>query len=250
MRIFIYGLIFTCSFTSLVFGEVANLLPNGTVENEFLNLMTEGSGFTASIKAKDTFVATYWQLSGAASMRKDVAYQGNACIQLQGGEKSASATTFSDYWRVKDPDMPFGLPLMPNRDVHVSFYYKTSAGLQNDILSAEITLGTIANLPSDNKKLALEASSEWKRVKTTLRPKEIRWGAKIVFTLAPNSGTDDLVLIDDVSLIQDLGDPLNLLHNPSFEEKCKNEMWPDGWIDPMEDQWVSWVGDKYRAPYS
>ena len=127
------------------FGITSNLLPNGDVENEFLNLLTEEGGYATHIQAKDTSVPTYWKLTPGAEMSKDVKHQGGACIRLQGGKKTVSATVFSGYWRVKDASMPFGLPLVPGREVRVSFYYKTSP----------IAGGTVPKAESSSERLPI-----------------------------------------------------------------------------------------------
>ncbi|MFH1740554.1 MAG: hypothetical protein ABIH23_16220, partial [bacterium] len=229
-------------------GDPPNLLPNGDAENEFLNLLKETAGYTTSIKAKDTLIPTYWRLTDGATICKDTKYEGDSAIRLQGGDAQASATIFSDYWRVKDASMPFGLPLVPNREVRLSFYYKTSPALKSETLSAKVTLGTIANLLSDSEEISLQPSSDWKQVETALTPTELRWGSEVSFTLSEQAEKTDFIWIDNVRLTQDLGDPLNLVHNSSFEQRCPNSEWPLDWSRPIEDQWVSWVGDKYRAP--
>jgi hypothetical protein len=45
-----------------------------------------------------------------------------------------------------------------------------------------------------------------------------------------------------------LGDRRNLVHNASFELAEQVERDPWAWLPPIEDQWVSWVGNQFRPP--
>ncbi|GMQ80262.1 MAG: hypothetical protein BMS9Abin04_224 [Planctomycetia bacterium] len=230
------------------FGAEPNLLPNGDAENEFVNHLTADGGRSTSIKAIDSGIPTYWRLTEAARLCKEVKHGGLRAIELQGGDRAASATVFSDYWRVKDVSMPFGLPLVPAREVRVSFYYRTSPALPSGALKATVQLGTIASLPADTDELSLPPAGQWQRVETTIQPAQLRWGGAVTFTLAAGAGDTMRVWIDDVRLAQDLGDPRNLVHNASFEQGSAAAAWPAAWSPPIEDQWVSWVGDRYRPP--
>lgn len=233
------------SLTHESFGTPSNLLPNGDAENEFVNQMTEADGYATRIQARDTGTPTYWRLTAGASLCKEVKYAGSGSIRLQSGDTEVSATVFSNFWRVKDPSMPFGLPLAPDKEIRVSFYYKTSQSLKDSALTAKIRFGTIADLPSTNDEIALSPSPEWKIVERTLICTELRWGAEITFALAAGVGS---VWIDNVRLTQDLGNPQNLVRNSSFERLGPAGEWPTAWLAPIEDQWVSWVGAQYRPP--
>lgn len=225
-----------------------NLLPNGSAENAFVNHIRVGEGRATAIEAWDSGVPTFWRLGNGASLDSTAAHGGKQSIALHSGDQEASATVFSDYWRVKDPSMPFGLPLAPGRPVEIAFYVKTSPALAAGAFSAEIRLGTIENLPSDTHSVSVGPEPEWKYVSITMTPEALRWGASILFRVAGNLGEGQEAWIDDVSITQDLGDRLNLVHNPSFEQTSPGAPWPVAWDPPMDDQWVSWVGNEFRAP--
>ena len=93
--------------------RLPNLLPNGDVENVFVNHIKVGEGRSTTIEAWDSGVPTFWRLGAGAALADESASTGKHCIVLQGGEQAAESTVFSDYWRVKDPAYPFGLPLRP-----------------------------------------------------------------------------------------------------------------------------------------
>ncbi len=232
-----------------IYADLPNLLPNGDAENEFVNLMIRGQGNSSRIQAKDTGAPNYWRLTEGATLCKDARFSGNHCITLQGRGTSVSATTFADFWRVKDPSMPFGLLLLPNREILVSFYYKTTAALPDGVLSANVTLGMISGLPTQSRKIDLPASTEWKQVETTFMLSEIHWGAEITFALTDQAQGNHQAWLDAVRLTQNIGDPLNLADNGTFERLSPESSWPDAWTEPLEDQWVSWVGAEYRAPF-
>ncbi len=230
-------------------GQISNnLLPNGDAENEFLNMLAEDGGFATKITGKDTLVPTYWQPSNNVRLDKETRYEGNSTIRLMGGKDAVSATVFSDYWKIKDSSMPFGLPLLPDRDVTLSFAYKTSALPKNDLFKVHIKLGTIANLPSEEQEIQLPPSSDWKQINTTLKPKELLWGAQVSFALGADAGDEATVWIDSVHLTQDIDCPANLAHNPGFERSTETDGLPMDWQQPLEDQWVSWIGNQYRPP--
>ena len=249
MRIFVIGLICTLVLAiSPSFGKSPNLLPNGGAENEYLNRITRQEGYSTRITARDTGVPNHWRLTPGASMSKNEKFSGYSSIHLQGGGKEVSATAYSDYWRVKDASMPFGLPLVPKKEVRLSFQYKTSSPFQAAVLSSTIRLGTIADLPSESKTLSLPGSPEWKRIETSITPEELRWGAEVTFAIDASAESSASVWIDDVHISQGLGDCLNLSHNGHFETLDPFSDWPAAWEPPIEDQWVSWVGKRYRPP--
>lgn len=239
-------------FTSVLAGaavhaELPNLLPNGAVENVCVNLLIRDEDFASHIEANETNTPSFWRLTGTASRTEEAVYEGTGAIQLEGGEGSATATAFTDYWRVKDPTMPFGLPLLPSREVQLRFWYRTTPDLVSGKLSAVLKLGVIAGLESDTETMALEPANEWQEVVTVLTPTELRWGAEVTFTLDEVS-IDSSAWIDSVHLHQDWGDPVNHVKNPSFEGASAGSPWPAGWDTPIEDEWISWVGARYRAP--
>ena len=221
-----------------------NLLPNGGAENEFVNHIRVGEKRSTTIEARDSGVPTFWQLGTGASLSSETAHGGLHSIAFQAGGGEVSATVFSDYWRVKDPSMPFGLPLVAGRPVEIYFYAK-SPSFAAEAFSSEVTLGTIAGLPSDTHTLAIAPSAEWQHVTLTITPEALRWGASIVFRVMAGEGE---AWVDDVSITQDLGDVLNLVYNPSFEQLVTGAPWPVSWDPPMDDQWVSWVGNQFRPP--
>jgi hypothetical protein len=230
------------------FGELPNLFPNGGVENEFVNQIIREDDYATSVRAEGSGVPTFWRLGSGAALCRDGAHSGAHSIELQGGEKEVSATVYSDYWRVKEAAMPFGTPLLPKRDVRVVFYYRTSPELRADALEAELTLGVIKDLDSDDERISLDAATEWTRVELRVKPAVLRWGAELTFRLSGDAEAKERVWIDDIHLSQDIGDPLNLAHNPGFERGVPGGGWPASWDAPTEDQWVSWVGKRYRRP--
>ena len=227
---------------------VNNLVPNGDIENEFVNLVRYDKGYATHIEPRDTGVPAHWQLTGEGGLCRAEKHTGNSSLRLEAGAKAASAAVLTDYWRVKDPSMPFGLPLLPEIPVHISFHYKTSPGLKEGALIAVVTLGAIDGLGSDTQTVPLGPSEDWTEQTLTVTPDELRWGARIAFTLEATGDEQwpHQTWIDDVSLIQDIGDRVNLAYNPSFEEAGPQPECAAFWDVPIEDQWVSWVGARYR----
>jgi hypothetical protein len=228
--------------------QTPNLLPNGDVEDEFVNHIRVGEKRTTTMEAWNSGESTFWKRGHGASLDRETVHGGKHSIALQADEQTAEATVFSDYWRVKDSTMPFGLPLAPGRPVEISFHVKTSPTLAADAFSAEIRLGTIDGLPSETQTVSMGPEAEWKRIAMTMTPEALRWGVSITFRAAGNLGDGQVAWIDDVSVTQDLGERLNLVHNPGFEQMAPGSPWPVGWEAPMDDQWVSWVGGTFRAP--
>lgn len=225
-----------------------NLFPNGDAESEWVNLVFGDKGFARHIQARDTGMPSFWRLAEGAALSRDERHVGQSAVRLPAAVKPVSATVFSDYWRVKDGAMPFGAPLLPGVPVDVSFFYKTSGALKDGALGATVTLGVIAGLASDTRDIPLPPSPDWREVSVAMTPAELRWGAQIAFTL--NEGQEDgqAAWIDDARATQDVGDKLNLVRNPGFEAAPEQAGLPPSWERPIEDQWVSWVGARYREP--
>lgn len=228
--------------------QAPNLLPNGDVEDEFVNHIRVGEKRTTTMEAWHSGEPTFWKRGPGASLDRETVHSGRHSIKLHADETTAEATAYSDYWRVKDSTMPFGLPLVPGRPVEIAFHVKTSPTLAVGSVSAEIRLGTIDSLPSDSQTVTLGPETEWKRVALTMTPEALRWGVSITFRAAGNFGDGQTAWIDDISVTQDLGELLNLVHNPGFEQAMPGSPWPVDWDAPMDDQWVSWVGNEFRAP--
>ncbi len=190
----------------------------------------------------------YWNLSEGASLTKDVKFSGDNAVFLSRGEKDVTATVYSDHWKVKDGHMPFGLPLVSGRPVTVSFYYKTSGMKRRETFEALVKLGVIHGLDSEEVRMDLPASEEWKLVKEEITPDALKWGGEIVFTLPGDKKKKGNVWIDDVRLYQDVEEGINLVRNHSFEAGTPDGMLPPEWRIPLEDQWVGWVGIRYRKP--
>ena len=229
-----------------------NLFPNGGAENTFMNqIIIEGggdnpdNGYKTHIEANEMDVPTYWHLTDGAELCKDIKYSGENSIKLIRGEEEVSAAVISDYWKVRDASMPFGLPLVSQKEITISFYYRTEGISEANTLKAIIKLGVIKDLPSKVDTLELEPSVKWKLVKRKITLNEIKWGCEVIFTLS--GGVDGNAWIDNAYLGQDL-DGVNLVKNHSFEEGTISESLPQGWRMPIEDQWVSWVGAQYRKP--
>ncbi len=232
--------------------ERHNLFPNGGAENTFMNQIVVDAGANDPVKGYQTHIEadkkdqpTFWRLSEGAVVCRETKHTGKQSIRLDRGEKEVTAAVLSNFWRVWDGTMPFGLPLVPQKEITVSFYYRTSGMTAPGALKAVIKIGAIKNLPSQTDTLALPPSDNWKLVSRTITPDEMKWGAEVVFTLA--QGQEGNVWIDDVLLWQEL-DGVNLVRNHSFEEEAPSGTFPPDWIIPLEDQWVSWVGARYRKP--
>ncbi|MCC6490335.1 MAG: hypothetical protein IT364_22820 [Candidatus Hydrogenedentes bacterium] len=225
-----------------------NLLPNGDVEDEFVNLLRREASHATHVEARNSRVPAYWQTSDGVTLCREEKHAGGAALQLEAGENPATASIQCDYWRVKDPAMPFGTPLVPGREVRVSFFYKTASAQPEDALTAAITLGTITGLTTETHEVALAPSAEWKEYQATFTPSELLWGAKVAFTLTGGAQEPRRAWIDGVQLTQELSDAINLVHNGSFEDSAPQSAWPAAWEAPIEDEWVSWVGARFRAP--
>ncbi len=240
---------------SQIFGSIIkdhNLFPNGGAENTFMNqIIIEGggdnpdNGYKTHIEADKMDVPSHWRLTDGAELCKDFKYSGQNAVKLIRGKEKVSATVISDYWKVRDASMPFGLPLVPQKEITISFYYRTENVSETNILKAIIKLGVIKDLPSQVDTLELEPSNKWKLVKRKIKLNELKWGCEVIFTLS--GGINGIAWIDEAFLGQEL-DGVNLVQNHSFEEDTPSEILPQGWRMPIEDQWVSWVGAQYRKP--
>ncbi len=229
---------------SQIYGQ-PNLLPNGNAENIFINQITQKKDRGSYIDAEGTRLASMWKFTEGAITTEEEKYRGRRSVQLTSGKNEVKATVLSNFWRVKDGYMPFGLPLVAGREITASFYYKTKGLTKPNALKAIIKLGTIKDLPSREDTIILSSTSDWKLVERKIILDDIKWGGEIIFTLI-DSTEKGYAWIDDVYLSQSL-DGINLVRNYSFEKSGK-ESFPNGWRIPLEDQWVSWVGAKYRMP--
>ncbi len=229
--------------------EQVNLFTNGDVESVYINQITYESSFATHIEGGESSAPTYWKLSKGASLSNDVKFSGENAIKLSRGEKKVTATIYSDHWKVKDGDMPFGLPLVIDRPVTVSFRYKTSGIKGNEAFSALIKLGAIESLPSNKDSIVLKPTKEWQLVTREITLSELKWGGEITFILPGNEKKKGSVWVDDVRLIQPLDfEKINLVRNHSFEEETQQGTLPLEWRTPIEDEWVGWVGINYRKP--
>jgi len=226
--------------------ENQNLFPNGDVENVMSTLFILDSRYESHLETNETGLPSFWRLSEGAALCKD-GYSGGNAIKISCQENEVTATVYSDRFNVEDADMPFGLPLVPDREIIVSFRYKTSGLKGKSAFSALMKLGVIEELPTREIPLDLPASKEWSLVSRKITLSEIKWGGEIVFALDGDKKNRGEVWIDDVYLGQQL-EGVNLVKNHSFEKgNASNEIPPD-WQIPLEDQWVSWVGARYREP--
>ena len=221
-----------------------NLFPNGNLENIFVNQITQEQDRGSHIDAEGTGKPTYWDLTEGATISKEERHNGENSVELSCGKKEVKATVLSDFWRVKDGSMPFGLPLVAGKEITVSFYYKTQGIKKGNALKAIIKLGAIKDLPSREDTIALSATSEWKLVERKIILDEMKWGGNIIFSLI-DSTEEGKAWIDDAYLSQAELGGINLVKNYSFE---RGSGIPQGWKIPIEDQWVSWIGAQYRAP--
>lgn len=255
MRTSLATLFFLFAVGSPIYGshhDRYNLFPNGGVENTFLNQIVVDAGANDPVKGYQTHIEahkrdkpTFWRLSEGAAVCRDIKHTGELAIQLIRGEKEVRAAVLSNFWRVLDGTMPFGLPLEPKKEITVSFYYKTAGLADVDALKAVIMLGAIKSLPSETDTIPLSPSNEWKLVSKTITLDEMKWGAKVIFTL--DAGSEGEVWIDDAFLWQEMNG-INLVRNHSFEDDTPSGVLPVGWKIPLEDQWVSWIGAQYRKP--
>jgi len=243
-----YFISFLIALTQLFGGNnnQKNLLPNGNVENVMTTLFVSDKNYGSHIETKEPHIPSFWRLSDGASLCKD-GYSGGNAICMRRQENEVTSTTYSDFWKVGDPDMPFGLPLVPDKEITVSFRYRTS-GLKNEkAFTALIKLGVIKNLPNKEVSLDLPVSEDWTLVTKKITLAELKWGCEIVFTLDGDKKNKGKVWIDDVYLGQQL-EGVNLVKNHSFEDLNSTMAIPPDWQIPIEDQWVSWVGARYREP--
>ncbi len=231
-----------------------NLFPNGNVENTFINQVVQESGhnnpensYRSHIEPVGTGLPTYWRLSKGATLSKEIKFSGDHAIQLARGKEKVTATVHTDYWTVKDADMPFGQPLVPNQEITASFRYKTAGLKDKNAIKIFFKLGVIKDLPAKEDSMFLPPSDEWKLITRKITLSELKWGAEITFTLSGDSTKSDMVWIDDACLNQHL-DGVNLVKNYSFEDETIAGTLPPEWDIPIEDQWVSWVGARYRKP--
>ncbi|MCA9447216.1 MAG: hypothetical protein KC931_08865, partial [Candidatus Omnitrophica bacterium] len=225
-----------------------NLFPNGNAENEFVNKLSDDSKYGSRIEASGTGVPTFWRFTSGVELTREVKHSGDVSLSMTGGDQAATATVLSDFWKVKDPTMPFGTPLIPDRQVRFSFFYKTTPNLDPNDFKATLKFGAIAGLPSVTHEISLPPRSDWRQVEETFMPEQLYWRAEVEFSLRGVAGGESQVWIDDVELTQDLPDLRNLVHNPSFETVDQESGLPSDWDPPVEDEWISWVGAQYRSP--
>lgn len=227
-----------------------NLFPNGDAENLLVNHVvmdqSHETRFRSRIETEDGDRLAYWELSEGAGISNE-SYSGKHAIELVQGKGEVTASVFSDFWRVKDADMPFGLPLAPGREITVSFWYKTSGLKGEKAFSALVKLGTIKDLPDREILMDIPASKAWARVTKKIRLDELKWGGEVTFSLSGDGKKSGRVWIDEVYMGQKL-EGVNLVKNHSFEKETGEDVLPPGWRIPMEDQWVGWVGARYRKP--
>ena len=226
--------------------ENPNLFPNGDVENVMTTLFVMESGYVSRIETDESGIPSFWRLSDGAALSND-GYSGGNAINMVRQENEVTAAVISDFWKVEDTDMPFGLPLVPEQEIMVSFRYKTSGLKGKTAFKALIKLGVLKDLPARELSLDLPASKEWNLVTRKITLSELKWGGEVVFTLDGDEKKKGTVWIDDVYLGQAL-DGVNLVKNHSFEEGNSSSAIPLDWQIPLEDQWVSWVGARYREP--
>ena len=234
------------SFGVLKGQEQPNLFPNGDVENVLSTVFILDEQYQSHIETNETGLLSFWKLSDGATLCKD-GYSGGNAINISRQENKVTATVYSDRFNVEDADMPFGLPLVPDQEIVVSFRYKTSGLKGKRAFSALIKFGVIKELPTREIPMDLPASKEWNLVSRKITLSEIDWGCEIVFALDGDEKNKGKVWIDDVYLGQQL-EGVNLVKNHSFEEKNSSTGMPPEWQIPLEDQWVSWVGARYREP--
>ncbi len=225
-----------------------NLFPNGDAERVYVNQITFTDDFATRIEGGESKMPTYWTLSKGATLSDDVKFSGKHAVKLSRGEKDVTATVYADHWKVKDGHMPFGLPLLADKPVTVSFYYKTSGLKRKETFEALIRLGVIEKLDSQLLRMDLPPSEEWKQVTRQITLPVLEWGAEILFKLPGDAKKKGSVWIDDVRLSQEADEGINLVHNHSFEAETPQGVLPSGWQMPLEDQWVGWVGERYRKP--
>ncbi len=251
-----YLIIFLIAFSQMFASgnKKHNLFPNGDLENIFINQIVQEKDRGSHIIATGEGVPTFWNLTEGAIICKKEKHSGNNSLKLISGEKEVRATVLTNFWTVKDGSMPFGMPLVANKPITVSFYYKTKEISNSKTLRAIIKLGAIKDLSTREDTIELEPTNDWKLVEREISLDKLLWGGKIIFTMADS--TEGTAWIDDAYLGQDIGNGINLVKNHSFEEGIKGEeeddddysCLPKGWKIPLEDQWVSWVGARYRNP--
>jgi len=248
MKTSIFGLASLIFFFSQNFAlgqENSNLFSNGKVENVTGTLFVKDEAYGSHIETDEAPIPSFWRLSDGAVLCKE-GYLGGNAISMSRLEDKVTSTIFSESWDVEDTDIPFGLPLVPEEEITVSFRYRTTGLKGKKAFTAQIKLGVIKDLPTKELLLDLPVSKDWKLVTRKITLSELKWGCEIVFTLDGDKIIKGKVWIDDVYLGQQL-EGVNLVKNHSFEEWIPSMM-PKDWQIPIEDQWVSWVGARYRKP--
>jgi len=89
--------------------EPYNLFPNGDVENVMATLFVMENEYRSHIETDETGIPSFWTLSEGAGLSKD-GYSGGNAINMNRQEDEVTATVYSDFWKVLDTNMPFGLP--------------------------------------------------------------------------------------------------------------------------------------------
>ncbi len=240
------SLIFFFSQNLVLCQKNSNLFPNGDVENTITTLFVMDNMYKTNIETDEASIPSFWRLSDGAVLSNN-GYLGGNAIYICRQENDVTASTFSDFWKVEDTDMPFGLPLIPDKEIMISFRYRTSELKGENALNTQIKFGVLKDLPTRDISWDFPASKEWVLVSKKINLSELKWGCEVSFILEGGETNKGKVWIDDVFLGQTL-DGVNLVKNYSFEEGNLSSEIPVGWQIPLEDQWVSWVGARYRKP--
>ena len=145
-----------------------NLFPNGDVENVMATLFVMENEYRSHIETGETGLPSFWRLSEGAALCKE-GYSGGNAISISRQDNEVTATVYSDFWKLADTNMPFGLPLVPEKEITVSFRYRTAGLKGKKAFTALIKAGVLKDLPTRELSLDLPASKEWPNGKSLLK---------------------------------------------------------------------------------
>ncbi len=246
-------LLFLLSIMSL--SAEYKILTNGDAEEVILNDIKFKRDYTTEIFPEGRGSLSYWKFTNTAKLCSQEKKSGKYSVLLLGNEKDSTARIESNMWHSVDSEIKFGVPIFPNKTVKVSFYYKTNKYVKKGEAKATLEFGVDQQHYGKEKSLIIKnidlpPSSTWTKIEKKFKFQDFLLGANIEFILKGKKGGDKRkVWIDNVEIIQSSQESgINLVRNGDFEIADNSDSWPKYWDIAKEDQWVSWVGEKYRKP--
>lgn len=226
-----------------------NMVGNPSFEYDFHNNNAEGHvlafrgdwSFNNSDAKPD-----YWDPQGPWQYFEGDAHTGKRALLLKGGASVSRSFTAgvisggrgSGDWRWAGPPeapMSYDNPIKVARGVRAQLWYRSRA-----LGGANTLTLTVNSFGVSKSEQAAQDAPDWQPLVVTLTRQEIEQAQptelprSLTLTIAVSGNAE--VLIDDVSLTENLTEDPNLAVNPSFEELDRNG-YPAGWSTPKKYVW-------------